>query len=104
MTIEDAKRQIILRLDALSEEQYEAVKKCITQRGGLLLTEGMDEKYQIRHELTDALELLWEECQKGGADFEKMVRAWQGGDWETTIACLMLQGRFEDIKKFADSI
>jgi hypothetical protein len=40
----------------------------------------------------------------GRDDFQKMVRAWQGGDWETTIACMMLQGRVEKIQKLADSI
>ncbi len=73
MTIGEAKRRIVLMLDVLAPEQYEAVKKCITQGGGLLLTEGMDEKYQIRRDLEDALELLWEDCEKGGADFEKTV-------------------------------
>ncbi|MGE5444863.1 MAG: hypothetical protein ACM3SR_09715 [Ignavibacteriales bacterium] len=76
----------------------------MTQGSMVLLTEGMSERYQIHLNLTDALELLWEECQKGGEDFEKMVRAWQRGDWEITIACMMLQGRVEEIQKLADSI
>lgn len=104
MTIGEAKRRIVLMLDVLSPEQYGAVKKCITEGGGLLLTEGMDEKEQLRRELEDALELLWEDCQTCKADFERTVMEWKGGDWETTIACMLLQGKFKEIKEIADSI
>ena len=104
MNLLDAKRKIQLSLDAMTPEQYEAVRKCITQGAGLLLTPDIDERMQIVTNLQDALEFLYEDCQKAGLDVEQIVENWQVGTWETSIACFILQGRLDKIKKLADSI
>jgi hypothetical protein len=105
MNLMNAKRKIQLSLDAMSQEQYEAVKRCIIKGGGLLLlTPEIDERTQICINLQDVLEFLFEDCQRAGLDFEQVIANWKGESWETTIACLILQGNLGKIKEIADSI
>lgn len=105
MNLQESKRRLKIMLSIISPEQYEAVKRCVTVGGGLALTARLDEKYQIRIELEDALSNLWQACQWSNTDFEKAIIEWGASDdHRLTVACFLLRGKFKEIQDIADSI
>lgn len=90
--------------EGLNKKDYAALKKCMTEGAGLLLSDRMDEKTQILGSLEDALSFLYKDCMEARGNFIKTVYTKKAGDWETTLACLILQENYERIRDTADEL
>lgn len=88
-------QKLLKNIENLSEKEYKKVKK-MRLNGGLLLSDRFDEKLQIFAGIEDSFFILADKILDSDI-LENTIKEWQGGDWDTTVMCTIINQNLDRI-------